>query len=181
MRSRSTYLAVSLVLVAVLIRIAGTRLGLFPRNFSTIGAMTLFAGATLRPRWLGVSVAAIGLLATDLVLQHNPQWLSVYLPYIIIAIAARSLKPGQSVRSFALATVSASLIFFVVSNFGVWAMPEMYDRSLAGLATCYLQAIPFFQNTLAGDACFGIVLFGSFALLEDRDPAFAEARALSDG
>jgi len=176
MRSRSTYLAVSLILLAVVIRIVGTRLGWFPLNFSTIGAMTLFAGAMLRPRWMGISVAAVGLLASDLVLRHNPQWLSVYLPYILIAVAAHSLQPGKSVTRFALATLSASLIFFVVSNFGVWATgPEMYERSFAGLATCYVQAIPFFRNTLAGNAFFGVVLFGSFVLLENRIPALAEA------
>jgi hypothetical protein len=176
MRSRTTYLAVSLVLLAVVIRIVATRLGWFPQNFSTIGAMMLFAGAVLRPRWLGISVAVVGLLASDLVLRHDPQWLSVYVPCLLIAVAAHLLKPGQSVTRFALATVSASLIFFVVSNFGVWvAWPDMYDRSIAGLANCYLQAIPFFRNTLAGDAFFGVVLFGSYALLENRSPAMAEA------
>ena len=58
----------------------------------------------------------------------------------------------------------SSLMFFVVTNFGVWLWFGSYDRSLAGLWQCYLAAIPFFRYTLAGDLFFSVVLFGSYAL-----------------
>ena len=46
----------------------------------------------------------------------------------------------------------------------------MYPPTATGLAACYVAAIPFFQNTLAGDLAFSALLFGGFALLERRLP-----------
>jgi len=62
-------------------------------------------------------------------------------------------------------------LFFVVTNFGTWAVSGMYPMTLAGLAACYLAAIPFFQNTVVGDLFYSGVLFGGFALLERAIPA----------
>jgi hypothetical protein len=68
------------------------------------------------------------------------------------------------------AAIASSVLFFLVTNFGTWATGELYPQTLAGLAACYVAAIPFFQNTLAGDLFFSAVLFGGFALLEWRVP-----------
>lgn len=58
----------------------------------------------------------------------------------------------------------------------------MYPKSPAGLAACYIAALPFFGNTLRGDMFYAAALFGSMALSEARfpavrDTAFARARA----
>ena len=44
--------------------------------------------------------------------------------------------------------LASSVIFFVVTNFGVWALTSMYENNLGGLINSYLFAIPFFHNTL---------------------------------
>jgi hypothetical protein len=76
------------------------------------------------------------------------------------------------------ASLAASVLFFVVTNFAVWAMGSMYPKSAGGLLACYVAAIPFFGNTLLGDAFFTAVLFGGLALAEWRIPAVrAEPRA----
>jgi Family of unknown function (DUF6580) len=56
--------------------------------------------------------------------------------------------------------------FFLTTNFAVWVLGNFYPRSLAGLTTCFIAAIPYFGNTLAGDSFYALVLFGGFALLE---------------
>ncbi len=58
----------------------------------------------------------------------------------------------------------SSVLFFVITNFGVWCRFGTYDRSLAGLMHCYVAAIPFFRYTVAGDLFFSVMLFGSYAL-----------------
>jgi len=65
-------------------------------------------------------------------------------------------------------------LFFVMSNFGTWLMMDMYPKSAAGLVACYAAAIPFFQNTVAGDLFFAGLLFGGFALLERAVPILRE-------
>jgi hypothetical protein len=59
-----------------------------------------------------------------------------------------------------------ALQFFLITNFGVWAFLNSYPRTVAGLAECYLAGIPFFWNTLAGDAVYAALLFGGFALAQ---------------
>jgi hypothetical protein len=65
-----------------------------------------------------------------------------------------------------LASVAGSIVFFLVSNFGTWALSGMYAHTLTGLAACYAAAIPFFQNTLAGDLFYATLLFGGFRVAE---------------
>jgi hypothetical protein len=80
-------------------------------------------------------------------------------------------------------TLSGSLVFFILSNFGVWihecfANPatRMYSADLSGLAQTFLMALPFytptgtnlFFNALVSDLFCSGVLFGAFALLQKR-------------
>jgi hypothetical protein len=68
------------------------------------------------------------------------------------------------------AAVASSVLFFLITNFGTWMLSGMYPLSASGLAACYVAAIPFFQNTVAGDLFYVGVLFGGFALLEHAVP-----------
>jgi hypothetical protein len=53
----------------------------------------------------------------------------------------------------------------------------MYAHTASGLAACYVAAIPFYQNTLAGDLLYAGLLFGGFRLLEQSAPRLREGRA----
>ena len=68
------------------------------------------------------------------------------------------------------------MLFYVVTNFGMWLFSGIYPRTLGGLEACYIAAIPFFQNTVAGDLVYTGLLFGGFALLKDAIPRLREAR-----
>jgi len=48
----------------------------------------------------------------------------------------------------------------------VWVAFTTYPKSLAGLIACYVAAVPFFWNTLAGDALYAALLFGGYALAD---------------
>jgi hypothetical protein len=72
------------------------------------------------------------------------------------------------------AALASSVVFFVVTNFGVWVFGSRYPKTAAGLLACYVAAIPFFQNTLAGDALYTAVLFGGFAVAEKLFPILRE-------
>ena len=77
--------------------------------------------------------------------------------------------------------LASSVLFFLLTNLGVWALGTGYPKSPEGLIACYVAALPFFQNTLLGDAFYATVLFGGLALAEKgfpafREPAFGDAR-----
>jgi hypothetical protein len=62
------------------------------------------------------------------------------------------------------------LQFFLITNFGVWAFLGSYPRTGGGLAACYVAGIPFFWNTLAGDAIYATLLFGGVVVAEHFVP-----------
>ena len=55
--------------------------------------------------------------------------------------------------------VSSSLIFFIISNFGVWLSGGMYEKNIAGLINCYMMAIPFLKNTMISTVFFSYLSF----------------------
>ena len=75
------------------------------------------------------------------------------------------------------AAIASSILFFVITNFGMWLFSGIYPRTLVGLEACYVAAIPFFQNTVAGDLFYAALLFGGFRLAEHLAPQLREGRA----
>ena len=61
--------------------------------------------------------------------------------------------------------------FFVITNFAMWAIGGFYPKTTAGLVNCFVAGVPFFWNTLAGDALYAGVFFGGFALAKKLVPA----------
>jgi hypothetical protein len=161
MPSQRITLIVGLILVAALVR-------LFPHppNVAPIAAMALFAGATFADKRLAFAVPLAPLLLTDLVLG-----LHITMPFVYAAFAATVWLGGRlGERRTALrlggTALAASVVFFVVTNFGTWLMQDLYPATAAGLVACYWAAIPFFHLTVAGDLLFTALLFGAWALAQ---------------
>jgi hypothetical protein len=91
------------------------------------------------------------------------------LPVLARGVLRRNCPIGEGsstiryVAGVFAASLTASCVFFLVSNFGSWIWFDMYERSLAGVVQCYVSALPFFRYTLVGDLIFSAVLFGGFA------------------
>jgi hypothetical protein len=89
--------------------------------------------------------------------------LFVYLGFALSAFVGRLLlSEKRSSLNLGGAAFSSATLFFIVSNFGTWLSGTLYPMSLAGLADCYVMAIPFYGNTLLGDLFYVVVLFGLF-------------------
>jgi hypothetical protein len=160
-------------LIALISAIAGAaalRLVPHPPNFSPIDAMALFSGAYLGRRWVAFAAPMAALLLSDIVLGFYPGMWVQYLAVILVVLIGWAALKRVSVLRVGAATIASSLLFFAVTNFGTWALSGMYPQTMAGLAACYVAAIPFFQNTLAGDLFYSVLLFGGFALVERAVP-----------
>lgn len=157
-------IAIFLVLAGVMLRVlpflATGKLG---NNIAPVAAIALFAGTYLNKKyaiWLPLLVMAI----SDVFLGfHNLMFLT-WGSFVLIGIIGLWLRENKNILNTAVGTVTGSLLFFFVTNFGVWAFTPMYDKTWQGLVNCYVMAIPFFRNTLIGDALFVTVLFGVFEL-----------------
>jgi len=169
-----------LVILIAIVAAAALRLVPHPPNFTPIGAMALFSGAMLGRRGVIALAAPLGaLLLSDAILGFYPGMAVNYLAVgLIVLLGSRALREVAPLRLLGSA-LAASILFFVVSNLGVWAMSGMYPLTAAGLAACFVAAIPFFQNTLAGDLFYSALLFGGFALLERALPQLRASVATS--
>jgi len=159
-----------LAILAAVLLAAAMRLMPHPPNFSPIAAMALFGGAYLGRRAIAFAAPLGALLLSDVVLGFYPEAVFVYLSVGAIVLIGCALEKRRTLLRVGAAAVAASVLFYLVTNFGVWLVMDYYPKTLAGVATCYVAAIPFFQNTLAGDLVFSALLFGGFALLERQVP-----------
>jgi hypothetical protein len=172
-------------ILAVLVLFAAlSRLLPLPPNFTAIGAMALFGGAYFTNRWSSVALPLVALFISDLILNNvkyaafnNGQfiWFHGTALWVYGAIAA-SVVLGWlflkqvSVKNVALSSLISAVLFFIVTNFGVWASDSYgtYPKTLNGLMACFTAAIPFFGNTLVSQLLFSAVLFGGFELAQRR-------------
>ncbi|MDE3058000.1 MAG: hypothetical protein KGJ59_08595 [Bacteroidota bacterium] len=157
----------SKVIAAVLFVLlaAMSRLLPHPANFTPIAAMALFSGVYLERRFAFV-VPIAAMLISDYFLGFYTEMIWVYGSFLLIAVIGLWLKNHKKPLYILGGTLGSSMLFFVVTNFGVWVMPSsMYPKSFAGLVECYTAAIPFFRSTVEGDVFFVAVLFGLYELV----------------
>ncbi len=162
------------VLSLLILAAAGARLLPHPPNFAPLAAMALFGGAHFADKRLAFAVPLAALLLSDAVLGFYDGMFAVYGSFALIVCLGLAVRSRRTPVPIAGSALASSVLFFAVTNFAVWTAGALYPRTPAGLVACYTAAIPFFQNTLAGDAFFTAVLFGGFALAEKRWPVLAD-------
>jgi uncharacterized protein DUF6580 len=163
-----------LALVSGIIAAAALRLVPHPPNFSPIDAMALFSGAYLGRRALAFAAPLGALLLSDLVLGFYHGMAFVYGTVALIVLIGWWVSSRRTPLRIGAAALASAVLFFVVTNFGMWLFSGFYPLTPAGLVACFVAAIPFFQNTLAGDLFYATLLFGGFALLERGIPALRQ-------
>ena len=158
--SSATELALALSLVALDVV---ARLAPHAPNFTPVAASALFAGAVLRSRPLALTVPLTAMLASDLVLGSY-DWRVMGVVYAALALPALLGMWARTRSAVLLAPLAlcSSLLFFVSTNFAVWAWSGMYAHDLGGLVRCYVAALPFLQNTVMGDMFWTALLFGGW-------------------
>src|SRR6266404_6821797 len=157
---RGAVVTTMIVLAAVL------RIIPHPWNLTPIGAMALFSGAMFKNRWTAFTLPLASLFAGDVFVGFHKLMLIVYASFAISVAIGRWLGDNRSVARIGGAVFLGATQFFVVTNFAVWALGGFYPKTAQGLASCFAAAVPFFWNTLAGDAVYAGVLFGGYALAE---------------
>lgn len=142
-----------------------------PANMTPLGGAALFGGAKLQRPWNYLGPLFV-LFVTDLVIGLHGTMLYVYLGFIAtVFLGERILTNKPTLLKVGATGLAGSLIFFLISNFGVWAEGLMYPKTFTGLMDCYVAALPFFRNSLIGDAIFSLGFFGLFQLAENRGVA----------
>ena len=155
-----------------------------PSNFAPMGAMALFGAAYFSKKTITFLIPILSLWLSDLFINNviyaqyfdgfvffYPGFYWNYLAFVLIGAVGLLLLKKTKLQHILLASLSASALFYLVSNFGVWASGTMYPMSFNGLITCYTAAIPFFKNTVMSDLVYCGVLFGAFEFAQYKIPA----------
>lgn len=150
-----------------------------PHNFTPIGAVALFGTAYFTRRWVAILAPLIILWLSDLFINNaiysqyyeGFQWLGslwVYGAFALISLMGMAALRRVTATRVGGSALAASVLFFIVTNFGVWASGGMYPKTTEGLMACFAAGIPFFGNTLMGDLFYSVVLFGAFEWAQAR-------------
>jgi len=143
-----------------------------PPNFSPIGAIALFGGAMFSQKKYAFIIAPVALLLSDAVMGFYSTMYGVYFSFVLITLVGFLLREKQTPARIFGATVTSSLLFFIISNLAVWLNGGLYLHTFAGFIQCYVLAIPFFANTLGGDLFYSSLLFGSYYLVQVGRPVW---------
>ena len=153
------WLALSLVAFGVIMRLLP-----HPANLAPVGAICLFGGAIL-PRKLGWWLPLATMVVSDSFLGFYRGIAFTWLGFLLVGLFGMALRNRNNWFRVPVGALGSSVIFFIVSNFGVWLQGQMYPHTWAGLVNCYELALPFFRNTFFGDFTYGWILFGAYALV----------------
>lgn len=155
---RSIGIACCLIILGVSMRLLP-----HPANFAPVTAIALFSGAYL-PRKIAVWVPLVAMIISDWVIGFYSLMYLVWGCYVVIACLSSMWLRKPTLFRATIGCVAASIFFYVVTNFGVWAASGMYVHSWPGLFNCYLLALPFFRNSSISDLGYMMLLFGLYRL-----------------
>lgn len=179
--------ALALIVLAALTRLGLNLLPYPPHNFSPIAAMGLFGAAYFSRQALTLAVPFIALFVSDLVLNNviysqyyagftliTSWW--IYAAFGLVMLAGwLLLRMKVTPLRVVSASLLASAIFFLVTNFSVWLEGMMYPKTTAGLIACYTAGLPFLKNTVFGDLFFSAVMFGVYEWMARRQVSVQKA------
>ena len=140
--------------VLIALGVAG-RLLPHPPNFTPMAAIALFAGFIFVKRYMAIVAVVLTMLLCDYFAfgSLSANWFGsksmfvVYLALLFPIVFKNFLQRKLGVLRVAGAALASSTVFFIATNFAVWAFSPMYAKTFEGLVLCYTMAIPFFQNT----------------------------------
>lgn len=149
-------------------------------NFAPIAAMALLGGAFLNNKWMAMAIPIAAMVVSDLILHFFTGWgIHSTLPFVYVGMALITLigfflQGKVNFPNVAGAALGGSLVFFLLTNLGVWITSPMYPMNITGLFMCYAAAIPFFHYSVAGDLLFTGILFGSAYFILKKQPSLAK-------
>lgn len=153
-------------IAGLVLLLALSRLIPHPPNFTPLGAMAILAGATLKDLRLGVFIPLFAMLISDAFIGFHSSVLFVYIAVICMVLISRYILKTYSTVKLAATVIIASILFFLITNFGAWLSHEMYPHTASGLWQAYIAGIPFLRNTLLSNFLFTTISFSILIVMQ---------------
>ncbi len=152
-------------------------------NFTPIAAMALFGGTYLGKKYLSFLIPLAALFISDLFLGLHANMWAVYLAFSFTVAIGFYLRKNLTAANVAVASISSSILFFIVTNFAAWLASPIYPANFAGLMESYVAGlvffndgsygISFFLNEVLGGLFYSGILFGAYYFAGKRIPALS--------
>jgi hypothetical protein len=140
-------------------------------NFSPVLAVVMFTGLILiKNKKMAFAITLMALLISDFIIGTYDGILFNYLGYAAI-ISVGFLLQSKRIFSVLAGGVGSAIIFFILSNFGVWLQSGLYSHSVRGIVECYVMAIPFFYSSLYSTVISSALLLGAYQWARKWIPA----------
>lgn len=148
--------------------------------FTPIGAMALFGGTYFTGKVKPFVLPLLTLLVSDIILSYTvlapfrsgilySGWYWVYGTFALMSLTGKYIMKDISLKTSITALITVTLIHWIVSDFGVWIQGTMYPKTGTGFLLCLKAAIPYEFQFIAGTAVYGILMFGSFEWMKQRN------------
>ncbi len=146
-----------------------------PANFAPIAAIALFGGTYLNKK-LAVVLPLAAMILSDLLIGFDSleSRLAVYGCFIFSGLLGLWLRNHKSATTVIAGSLLSSVVFYLVTNFVWFHGTQMYPHTFSGMIEAYVNALPFFRNTIAGDLFYVGVLFGSYELVTNMRTTYAK-------
>lgn len=133
-------------------------------NFAPIGALALFSGVYLKKKYALV-IPLTAMIVSDLFIGFHNLIFFTWGSFALIGIIGWIVRKKKNLLTIVSGSLAGSVLFYLITNFAVWAFTPLYEKTSAGLVQCFIMAIPFFRGTILGDLFYVSVFFGIFELV----------------
>ncbi len=159
MRKKKLFFLTGIIVLSVF-----SRLIPHPPNFTSLIAVALFSGVYLDNKTLAIAIPIITMFLSDLIIGFHDLITFVYLSFAIIVVLGFAIRKKKTIINIIVANITAALLFYLLTNLGVWYLGNLYPKSLDGLYLSYLAALPFLTNSILSSLFYSMVIFGGFEL-----------------
>ena len=156
-----------LIIISLLV-FMGASLRLLPHspNFTPILAIALFGGFYFSKRTAFI-LPLLAMVIPDIVIGYYEAILMafVYGSFLLCVVLGIWLKKHKNWYTVLGSSILGATLFFLITNFAVWAFTPWYAKTFSGIIQCYFMALPFFKNALLGDLLYVSLFFGSYEII----------------
>ena len=130
-----------------------------PPNFTPILATAIYTPYMVNDKWIAVLIPLSAMFIADIIIGFHPYMLWVYGAIGLSTLISNwSMQFNKKYIQLGVMAILSSILFFIITNFAVWAIWDYYPKTIDGLIICYIKAIPFFQNTLLGTIIYTAII-----------------------
>lgn len=124
-----------------------------PPNFTSLIALSFYVPAIFGIKFLPIILTSY--IITDLYIGFHDVVFFTWGSIIFIGLFSKYFL--HSINSRIIGSLFGAIVFFLVTNFGVWSL-GYYGYDFKGIILCYTLALPFFGYTLISTLLYSILI-----------------------